>query len=189
MQNFTPIHLRNIPDKNKPELFNHCFLLEFFAYWIKPESYLEIGVRDGRSLIPVSKWCKKCFAVDVNFLHRNFPSNVHLFETTSDNFFELFNKEIKFDMVFIDGDHNKDQVYKDFLNVKDRIIDDGFVFFHDSYPHDEYLLAPAKSNNCWEAVLKIKNEFYNDWEIITLPFTPGVTIMKKMSLQKQLIWK
>lgn len=184
-----PIHLRNTPlETGILEVYNHPFLLEHFASWIKPENYLEIGVRDGTSLLPVSKWAKKCHAVDVNFLHKNYTDNVLLYEMTSDDFFKQIDKNLKFDMVFIDGDHSKEQVYKDFINVKDILIDDGFIFFHDSYPHSEHMFNPTLCNDCWQAILKIKNEFYNEFEIITLPFTPGVTIMKKMKIYKQLLW-
>lgn len=183
-----PIHLRNIPSLGSPpELYNHPYLLEHFASWIKPDNYLEIGVRDGISLRPVSKWAKMCHAVDINFLVKDYADNVILYEMSSDEFFSKI-QNIKFDMVFIDGDHSKEQVYKDFINVKDKVIDDGFIFFHDTYPYNESLLSPILSNNCWEAILQIKNEFYSEFEIITLPFTPGVTIMKKMKIHKQLIW-
>lgn len=183
----TPIFQRNIPHQN-PELYNHPYLLEHFASWIKPDNYLEIGVREGVSLRPVSKWAKTCHAVDINFLVKDYADNVVLYEMSSDEFFSKI-KNIKFDMVFIDGDHDKNQVYKDFINVKDKVIEDGFVFFHDSYPHNEEMFHPTLSYNCWEAVLQIKKEFHTEWEIITLPFTPGVTIMKKMSINKQLFWK
>lgn len=184
-----PIYLRNIPNENQdPEVYDHPFLLEHFASWIKPENYLEIGVRTGRSLVPVSKHAKICHAVDISFITKNYADNVILYEMSSDDFFNKITN-IKFDMVFIDGDHSKEQVYKDFVNVKDRVIDDGFVFFHDSYPHDEFMLSQNYSFNCWEAVLKIKNEFNKEWEIISLPFTPGVTIMKKININKQMLWK
>lgn len=182
-----PIHLRNIPEP--VETYNHPFILEHFALWIKPERYLEIGVRDGRVLNIVSKYCKECYAVDLKFLNKNFTDNVKLFETSSDDFFLNLDNNIKFDMVFIDGDHNKEQVYKDFINVESKVIDDGFIFFHDSYPCNELMTHPGLSNNCWEAVKQIKSNFIHTWEIVTLPFNPGVTIMKKMSLKKQLIWK
>jgi predicted O-methyltransferase YrrM len=182
-----PIYLRNISSQT-PELYDHPFLLEHFATWIKPENYLEIGVRHGTSLIPISKHARMCHAVDINFIKKDYADNIILYEMSSDEFFSKI-QNIKFDMVFIDGDHSKEQVYKDFFNVKDKVIDDGFVFFHDTYPHNEEMLSASLSNNCWEAILRIKNEFHREWEIITLPFTPGVTIMKKMSLDKQLYWK
>lgn len=183
----TPIHLRNLPEPL--ETYDHPYILEHFASWIKPERYLEIGVRDGRVLKLVSKYCKECYAVDLNFLNKDFLNNVKLFETSSDSFFENLDKSLFFDMVFIDGDHSKEQVYKDFVNVESLVIEDGFVFFHDSYPYGEAMLAPGLSNDCWEAVKRIKKDFIKNWEIVTLPFNPGVTIMKKMPLEKQLVWK
>jgi hypothetical protein len=183
----TPIHLRNIPEPL--ETYDHPYILEHFASWIKPERYLEIGVRDGRVLKVVSKYCIESYGVDLNFLTKEFSDNVKLFEMYSDAFFDTLDQSLLFDMVFIDGDHSKDQVYKDFINVEKRVIDDGFVFFHDSYPYSEKMLDPSLSNDCWEAVKRIKKEFIDSWEIVTLPFNPGVTIMKKMALEKQLIWK
>ena len=183
-----PIYLRNLPEP-LDETYDHPFILEHFASWIKPERYLEIGVRNGRVLKKIMNYCNECYAVDIKFLTKDFTSNVKLFETSSDDFFLNLDNNIKFDMVFIDGDHNKEQVYKDFVNVEDKVIDDGFVFFHDSYPYSEIMLQPGLSGDCWEAVKKIKKNFISSWEIVTLPFNPGLTIMKKIKLEKQLIWK
>lgn len=182
-----PIHLRNIP--GELETYNHAEILEHFAKWIKPERYLEIGVRDGRILKIISKYSHECYGVDIKFSEYNYDKNVKLFEMSSDEFFRFKPVTTKFDMVFIDGDHSKKQVYKDFMSVKNHVIDDGFVFLHDSYPFDEWMTAPDLSDNCWEAILDIKKNFYDEWEIITLPFNPGLTIMKKIEHTKQLIWK
>jgi hypothetical protein len=65
-----PIYLRNTP--GHPETYDHISMIDHLASWIKPESYLEIGVRDGRSLNVVSKYSKECHAVDLQFLHKNF---------------------------------------------------------------------------------------------------------------------
>ena len=172
-----------------PTLHNHIEVIDNIAKWLKPERYLEIGVYQGLCLDRIQEHAKECYAVDVNFMRKNFKNNVFCFETTSDNFFNMITKDLKFDMVFIDGDHNKDQVYKDFINVKDRVIDDGFVFLHDSYPINEHMLHPSLCENSWEAVRDIKSQFYTEWEILTLPFNPGLTMMKKMKLNKQILWK
>jgi predicted O-methyltransferase YrrM len=181
------IHLRNVP--GDPETYDHISMIDHMANWIKPESYLEIGVRDGKSLNVVSKHAKLCYAVDMNFLHKDFDSNVITYEMLSDDFFNVLDKNVKFDFVFIDGSHEKEQVYKDFINVSERVIDEGFILFHDTSPCNEMMLDPGYSDNAWEAILKIKNHFHNDWEILTLPFNPGLTIMKKIKINKQLIWK
>jgi predicted O-methyltransferase YrrM len=108
---------------------------------------------------------------------------------TSDEFFQVVNPNVKFDMVFIDGDHSKEQVLKDFTNVSEMVIEDGFVLLHDTYPCDENMELPNHSYNAWEAALQIKQNFKDQWEILTLPFNPGLTIMKKINHKKQLIWK
>lgn len=178
-----PINLRN------SSLHDHLSLIEHIASWLRPERYLEIGIYDGVNLKRIQNHCKECYGVDVILRTKNYNSNVKLFEMTSDKFFSQLDSEIKFDMIFIDGDHNKHQVYKDFINSKDRVIDDGLILLHDTVPMDEHMLDPILCENAWEAVLKIKNEFSNNWEILSLPFNPGITIMRKIPITKQLIWK
>lgn len=185
-----PIHLRNDPfaPGSSLETYKPFFILEHLASWIKPERYLELGVRDGATLRRVQKFSKECYGVDINFLNKDFDSNVNLFEMNTDQFFEQIDSYLTFDMVFIDADHSKEQVYKDFINVKDRVIEDGFIFFHDTYPHSDRMIHPIHSGDCYLTLKRIKQEFYKEWEILTLPFNPGVTMMKKMPLTKQLLW-
>lgn len=180
----TPIHLRN-----GLKFHDHMSLVEHLACWLKPECYLEIGILNGESLTRIQKHAKECYGVDVKLAHRNYDNNVKLFEMTSDEFFAKLNPTIKFDMVFIDGDHSKDQVYKDFINSKDRVIEDGLVVLHDTVPMDDKMTAPWFCHDAWEAAKRIKQEFINEWEVLSLPFNPGITVMRKISINKQLSWK
>jgi hypothetical protein len=82
-----------------------------------------------------------------------------------------------------------EQVLKDFINVKDMVIDDGFIILHDTYPCDERMTLPNHSNDCWETILEIKLKYSDEWEYITLPFNPGLTLLKKMNVTKQILWK
>lgn len=182
--NFSPIHLRN--GRN---LHDHGELISHVAKWLKPRRYLEIGVCTGYSLEIVQKYAAECYGVDIIIEKKDYGSHVKLFEMTSDYFFQTLSPSTMFDMAFIDGDHEKNQVYKDFINVKDRIIEDGIVLMHDSVPMNEKMLDPRLCNNAWEAVAQIKKEFVNNWEILSLPFNPGITIMRKIPINKQLIWK
>ena len=59
-----PIHLRNLPEPL--ETFDHAAFLAFIASWLKPERYLELGVRTGTSLVAVKDYCKEVYAVDIN---------------------------------------------------------------------------------------------------------------------------
>lgn len=188
--NLSPIYLRNVPPP--AETFNHVGFFSFFFSFLKPECYVELGVRDGRNFIEVSKYCKRAIAVDI--MHQQFSSNSvqsETFEyhtTSTDNYFRTIDKDIKFDCVFIDADHSHQQSLKDFLNVKDYVVDDGFIFFHDTYPYDKEYFNPLACGDVYKTALYIKENLIDEFEIVTLPFNPGVTIVKKMKRNKQLIY-
>lgn len=182
-----PIHLRNVPPP--AETFDHFGFLHYIASWIKPEKYLELGVSDGKSLVSISPMCKESVAVDIKRPTLPIPENCRFFECSTDEFFKYLNRSEKFDMVFIDADHSHEQSFKDFLNVKDLVIDDGFIFLHDTYPFSEEFTSPGLCNDSYKTALRIKNEFGNDFEHLTLPFNPGLTILKKIDRSRQLIWK
>jgi len=182
-----PIHLRNIPPP--AETFDHFGFLEFMASWIKPEKYLELGVSQGKSLVSISPFCKEVIAVDLKFPSLPIPENCIFFQTSTDSFFETLDPEEMFDMVFIDADHSHEQSFKDFLNVKDRVIEDGFIFLHDTYPYSEEFTSPGLCNDTYKTAFRIKEKFSDSFECITFPFNPGLTLLKRISRDKQLIWR
>ena len=48
------------------------------------------------------------------------------------------------------ADHSYEQSLKDFLNVKDRVIEDGFIFFHDTYPYDPSMMDVGQCNDVYK---------------------------------------
>lgn len=180
----TTIHLRNPGG----EFFDHVGLLIFFAKWIKPRHYLELGIRRGTSFLPVSPLCEKATGVDV--VVPNFPllPNMDIRVQTTDSYFASLNPDTRFDMVFIDADHSHEQSLADFLNVKDRVIEDGFIFLHDTYPKDTSMIHPSWCCDCYKTALWIKQNLSAEFETVTLPFSPGLTIVKKMSIKKQVLF-
>jgi predicted O-methyltransferase YrrM len=108
-------------------------------------------------------------------------------QKTTDDYFESLTTE-QFDAVFIDADHSHQQSLKDFNNVKDRVIEDGFIFFHDTYPWDWSMTDRGQCEDVYKTAKHIKQNLIDDFEIITLPFNPGVTICKKISRTKQMIY-
>jgi predicted O-methyltransferase YrrM len=106
----------------------------------------------------------------------------------TDEYFAKLSPDEQFDVVFIDADHSHEQSLKDFLNVKDRVIDDGFIFFHDTYPYDVSMTHPLACNDAYRTALYIKQNLIDEFEVLTLPINPGVTMVKKMKRNKQLLW-
>lgn len=182
-----PIHLRNVPPPM--ETFDHTSFLDFIFSYLKPERYLELGVRDGRNFTILANRCQSAIGVDI--VPPQFPlaANMEYHTTTTDSYFETLASDVMFDAVFIDADHSHGQSLKDFMNVKDRVIDDGFIFFHDTYPYDELMFNPELCNDVYKTALHVKQNFIEDFEVLTFPFNPGVTVAKKISRNKQLIYK
>ena len=50
-------------------------------------------------------------------------------------------------------------------------------------------MVPWICNDVYKTALYIKENLIDEFEILTLPFNPGVTIVKKMNRDKQLIYK
>ena len=85
------------------------------------------------------------------------------YSMTSDDFFEQ-NKEM-FDVIFIDGLHWSEQVYKDIVNSLKILNEGGFIICHDINPPDEshqiYPQPQTQSNwtgDCWKGWVKLKTE-------------------------------
>jgi predicted O-methyltransferase YrrM len=182
------IHLRNLPPPD--ETFDHVEFLASMARWIKPERYLELGVRDGRNFLKVAPYCHEAIGVDITPMSFEPAPNMTLKQMTTDAYFKsLKGADIQFDMVFIDADHSHEQSLLDFRHVLPLVIDDGFIFFHDTYPCLPYLFAKDKSDDCYKTALYIKQKLADHCEILTLPFNPGVTIVKKIARDKQLAYQ
>ena len=187
MKEFKPIHLRNVPPPN--ETFKHTQYFVFLFSYIRPENYLELGVRTGENFISLAKYCKNAIGVDIDTIKFSKSENMELHQTTTDNYFEELSDDIMFDVVFIDADHSHEQSLKDFMNVKDRIIEDGFILLHDTYPYDMSMTHPHLCNDVYKTALYIKQNFIDEFEVLTLPINPGVTMIKKIKRNKQLIYE
>jgi hypothetical protein len=134
-------------------------------------AYLEIGVRDPEDNYNKIESSTK-YSVDpgVESLFNSVD-----FKVTSDVFFEqlkkgkILNKEIKFDVIFIDGLHLAEQVKKDIDNSLQYLNIDGFIVLHDCNPPTEfhasesyeYRMSPSKgywNGTTWKAFFKFRQE-------------------------------
>ena len=178
-----PIHLRNVPPPM--ETFDHASILQLFAKWIKPNLYVEFGVREGPVLVTVAPFCKKVHGIDINPINSGICNKFNQltpFQMTTDNYVDLLNKidpKLIIDMAFIDAHHESTKVFKDFEGLFPYVIEDGFIFLHNTYPYDKCMTSPILCNDCYKVPDMIKNKYQDVCEIVTLPFNPGLTIVKK----------
>jgi len=130
-------------------------ILQSFINKINAKSYLEIGMGCGTNHRSIR--CEHKVSVDP------IPTQPVSFAITSDDFFKQ-NKEI-FDVIFVDGLHWSEQVYKDIINGLSVLSVGGIIVCHDMNPPDEnyqlYPQPPTQSNwngDCWKAWVMLRGE-------------------------------
>ncbi len=179
---------------------------DFFSinayYWKKfigtlPENfkYLEIGSLEGNSaLFIINNFkVKKVVCVDIwedeNFKeeqHKNFNnfktninefSNiVETFKGTSDNYF--LNQEDKFDVIYIDGSHEADQVYKDIKNSW-KILNMNGILICDDYFYGNIYKNPDNVPSI--AINKFVSELLKNSSIEILCVNNSQIFLKKIN--------
>ena len=162
------------------------------------KKYLEIGVRNPEANYNKIN-CEIKYSVDPGI---EFKENPVDFKLTSDDFFNelskgnILEKKIKFDVIFIDGLHLAEQVYKDILNALDYLREDGFIVLHDCNPPTEYhareehnfTLSPARNTwngSVWKAFYKMR--FNEEVSSLCIDSDWGVGIITKRKLASHLI--
>lgn len=159
---------------------NRTEIIQSFINKINAKKYLEIGMGCGtnhRNII-----CDYKISVDP------IPTVPVTFSLTSDDFFKQNNE--KFDIIFIDGLHWSEQVYKDIINSLTILNDNGVIICHDINPPDEghqiYPQPTTQANwtgDCWKAWVKLKSE-RNDlhMEVVDTDYGCGIITIGKQKL-------
>ena len=144
-------------------------LVNYFNSIYKFQSYLEIGCDDNQLFSRIE--IPRKIGVD--------PVSGGNYRGKSDDFFS--NNEKKFDLVFIDGLHEYQQVKKDILNSIKYLNEGGFILVHDSLPRSISAQAVPRFRNIWNGdVWKAIVEFrtYPNLEIYTCLADEGISIIQ-----------
>lgn len=110
--------------------------------------YLEIGVAEGRTLRDVAM--PERTAVDPQFLFEISTMSgqaIRFCQQTSDAFFAAEPRDRPYDVMFIDGLHEFNQVVRDFANAVLRMHPRSVILLDDTLPSDVYstLLSPSET--------------------------------------------
>lgn len=141
---------------------------------VRPERYLEIGVRKGVSLA-----LARCRAVGIDpdfAIEAELDADVALFRTTSD---EYFAREAPlaptqgepFDLAFIDGMHLFEFALRDFINAERHLAPSGVIIFDDVLPRSVDEAARVRHTTGWTGdvypVLEVLTRYRP--ELVVLP--------------------
>lgn len=119
-----------------------------------------------------------------------------LIKVTSDDFFNIIKEDVKYDIYFIDGLHEAEQVYRDIQNCLKHLSPGGTIVLHDVNP-PTYEHTTTGVDGCWtgdtyKAVLRIQEGITNldlktvdtDWGVGILTTFPTKCIMHAGDLQR-----
>lgn len=142
-------------------------------------NYLEIGVFTGYTLDGCI--AKNKIGVDPSIEH--YRGNQDVFKGTSDEFFSQLDKNKKFSLIFIDGLHEAEQVYRDIQNSLKYLSEGGTIVLHDCNP-PLYEHTTTGVDGCWtgdtyKGVIKALIRFPVDLQTVDTDW--GVGIMKPKS--------
>ena len=139
---------------NRTDIIN--YLIERYNY----KSYLEIGVQYPQS---------NFFKVEIEYKTgvEPFPVedmlNKSVVELTSDMFFKSLEDNVKYDIIFIDGLHTREQCLADILNSLKHLTDNGTILVHDCLPTAEYQTSIEDNGrewtgDVWKSIVDIKEK-------------------------------
>lgn len=149
-------------------VFNRTELIKYIYKKYNYSSYLEIGYGRGEN------WSQLQFIQNKVCIDPNVNTHFVL-KQTSDTFFED-NKQ-KFDLIFIDGDHSAEQVYKDVLNSLKCLNDGGTILTHDNNPPEFAHEDLSACGSSWRTIPVLRTR--DDLNICTFIGDLGVGIIKK----------
>ncbi|KGP64008.1 hypothetical protein EP47_03545 [Legionella norrlandica] len=174
---------------------SYLTILEALHKEIKPNIYLEIGVRKGKSL-SLAKCC--AHGVDPFPEIKHLPENHIIHRMTSDDFFEFEAATIfqnnKPDLVFIDGMHLFEFVLRDFINIEKIAKKNTVIVIDDIYPNHLRQAQRKRESKVWTGdVWKIffcLKEFRSDLKLNLLNTKPtGLMLITNLNPKNDILTK
>ena len=154
---------------------NRTKIIQSLINKVNAKSYLEIGIDNGKNFQTII--CNKKVSVDPN------TETIAMHHLTSDVFFKK--NTDTFDVIFIDGLHHADQVYRDIINSLAVLNDGGYIICHDMNPLQEShqaipFVSGTWNGDCWKAFVQLRYE-RNDLQMHVVNVDHGCGVISKGS--------
>lgn len=161
----------------------------------RPRTYLEIGIDRGKSLA-LAKGATRAIGIDPNpRISHNLFRFADIHSLASDEFFKICGNtlfyETHIDLAFIDGQHQAEQAFRDFLNCEKFSKPDSIILVHDVVPMNALTAEPQRqsffwSGDIWKIIVAMK-AYFPDLLIETFDCPPtGLAMIRRLNPQRGL---
>jgi len=83
------------------------------------------------------------------------------------------------DILYIDACHSFEQSLLDFKNFSYYVQPNGMIIMHDTFPLTEEHEQQKYSGDAWKTPIHIKNNYSDDYEVMTIPYLCGICLLRK----------
>ncbi len=168
----------------------HEEFIVHLAQVVRPKVYVELGLYQCILFNQIVPYADQLIGVDMaesagEFMIRS-PKASFFHGSTLELAKHLSKKKIVIDMLFIDADHSAKSVKADFEAFFPLVRDHGLIIMHDGHPKDEVQMQPGYCGDGYKAIAELSH-YCKDYEMVTIPVHPGVTICRKR--KEQLQWQ
>ena len=171
----------------------HLMTLFSIALGSKSKKILELGVRNGKTTLPLLLAAKinggKVISIDINDTTFTPPDDLkdylEFVKMDALQYLKDVNKEEPFDLIFVDDWHSYQHVKKELEYIDQMVSPRSIVLLHDlmygnytPHYHSDLTLTEGQwaEGGPYRAVAELNSQF---WEFSTLPFNNGLTILRK----------
>lgn len=172
-------------DKATKENWHEDFIVTLAAQ-LRPKIYVELGLYRCELFNKIIPYADYLIGVNVSadaekWMH-NSQKTTFLNLSTDEFANALGSHPILIDLLFIDADHSKESVLSDFWNFFPYVKDDGVILLHDTYPKNQHYTDKGLCGDAYRAIDQLK-EHSSEFELMTVPIPPGLTIVRKRKRQ------
>jgi Methyltransferase domain len=167
-------------------------LLARLHAFLKPRTYVEIGVWEGESLRLARRGTTAIGIDPYPRVTAPLPGHIRVFQHTSDRFFEHrdLRRELggrAVELAFIDGMHQFEFVLRDFMHLEACSARNALILIHDCYPRDEESSERTPrpgtdfwTGDVWRALVALRRH-RSDLDVVTLACPPsGVGLVRNL---------
>jgi len=150
-------------------------IINMFITKYNYKTYLEIGIlRPNHNFTHIIAEHKT--GVDPWTSIDLYPEGTESNRMTSDKYFSQLDKDKKFDIIFIDGNHDEEFVDRDIVNSLNHLSETGTLIMHDCNPHNKDCEGFRKGcGTVWKSYYKLrKNNLNLETYVINTDWGVGV---------------